>query len=128
MKLSDIKGEKAIDICADLLEPVTRMMADSKFQNIYYGKEKKEDGNPYNKLDVVRYMLKEHKKSIIEILAILNDVEYEEYVKEVNVLTLPATLLEILNDKEMNKLFTSQVQSSTTLSVPVTEITQVSEK
>ena len=35
MKLSEIKGEEALDVLADLIEPVAMMLTDDEIQKIY---------------------------------------------------------------------------------------------
>lgn len=102
MKLSEIKGEHAIDVLADLMEPATRIFADEEVQKSVRSKEPK--------LILAKKLLKGHKREVIEILAILDGEDPDTY--EVNLLTLPVKLLEILNDPEINSLFTSQGQKT----------------
>lgn len=97
MKLSEIKGEAALDLLADIIEPATEIMTDPNMQKLIKAK---------NKGAIIKVLIKDHKKSIIEILAALDGVSAEEY--QVNVLTLPIKLLELLNDKELMSFFTSQ--------------------
>ena len=99
MKLSDFKGEKALDVLADILEPAVEIMADAEVKNT--AKEK-------GKVAAISYAIKNHKTAIIKIMAVLDDTPVEEY--EVNILTLPAKLLELLNDEDVAQLFTSQSQ------------------
>lgn len=101
MKLSDIKGEKALDMVADLIEPISEIMADEKVKKIYSGQPK---------LKLAQYIIKNHKKSIIEILAILNEEKPEEYVKKITLTTLPIIIIDLLNDEELLNLFSSQSQ------------------
>lgn len=97
MKLSEIKGEAALDFLADIIEPATEIMTDPNMKVLIKAK---------NKGAIIKSLIKDHKKSIIEILAALDGVPVEEY--QVNVLTLPIKLLELLNDKELMSFFTSQ--------------------
>ena len=98
-KLSDFQGEEALDLLADLIEPASEIMADPKMRELIEGK---------NKGAIVKALIKNHKKQIIEILAIIDGVPVEEY--KVNVFTIPLKLLDILNDKELVDFFTSQEQ------------------
>lgn len=100
MKLSDIQGEKAIDMLADLLEPAAEIMTDEKLKQHFREKEM---------LKAVKVALKEHKSAVIQIMAILDDVDPSEY--EVNLFTLPKKLLEVFNDPLVVDLFQSQGQS-----------------
>lgn len=105
MKLSDYKGEEALDIIVDLLEPLTKIMSDKEIANAY---------QKVSKLEAIKIAIKNHKKEVIEILAILDGANPAEY--EVNVFTLPVKLLEILNDPEFIKLFGSQGQTGGAIS------------
>ncbi len=100
MKLSEIKGERALDVLADLMEPISIICADAEIRAAA------ESGKP--KLLICKMLLKAHKKQVIEILAILDGENPASY--EINLLTLPAKLLEILNDPDVESLFTSQGQ------------------
>lgn len=102
MKLSEIKGEEALDVLADLIEPVAMMMTDDEIQKIYQSQPK---------LNLVKYIIKNHKSELIEIMAILERKDPKEYAKEVTILSLPKKLLELLNDEDLVSVFQSQVQS-----------------
>ena len=101
MKLSEIKGEKAIDAMADLLEPLSVMFADPEIQ--------KSIKNEEPKLLLVKKILKAHKREAIKIMAILDGEKPETY--EVSLLKIPMKLLEIMNDPEIQSLFTYQGQN-----------------
>lgn len=101
-KLSEYKNEEAIDLLADILDPVAMVLADKEVSKLM------KSGVP--KLKVVQYLLKNHKSEVIQILATLEGQDVSEY--QCNVLTLPKVLLEIMNDEELNAFFQSQVQSS----------------
>ena len=123
MRLSDYKGEAALDKLADIIEPLTIMLADPEMQEI--AKDKKGA--------MIRYakpMLKNHKKEVIEVLAALDNEPVETYKDKITLFTLPAKLLEFLNDPEVQALFQSQAQSGVTPLPnfgPVTENTGANE-
>lgn len=102
MKLSEIKGEKAIDTLALLIEPVAQIFADEEINKAYKA------GLP--KIKIVKLALQNHAKAVIEIMATLDGVEPDKY--EFNLLTLPVKILEILNDEAFTDLFTSQSQEN----------------
>ena len=121
MKLSDYKGEKALDILADLVEPAAKIMADKEVVNCV------RSGMPAVKL--VKPILKNHKREVIEIMAALEEEEPETYAKKVNLLTLPKQLLDILNDQELVSLFTSHGQKTEEIySTSATESTKANEQ
>lgn len=100
MKLSEIKGEKAIEVFADLLEPVSKILSDEDILNSIKQKE--------SQITIIQKMLKGHSKEIVEMLAILEDVPVAEY--QVDFVTLPMKLIEIFNDPAVVELFTLQGQ------------------
>lgn len=104
MKLSEIKGEEALDVLADIIDPITRIMSDKEVARIF------ETGQ--SKLKLVKFILKKHKKDAIEIMARLECEEPDEYVNKITVTTLPVKILEILNDKELMAVFSTQSQTS----------------
>lgn len=101
MKLSEIKGEKALDAMADLLEPLSLIFADPEIQRSVKNEEPK--------LILVKKILKAHKKEAIQIMAILDGETPETY--EISLLKIPMKLLEITNDPEVQSLFTYQGQN-----------------
>ena len=100
MKLSEIRGEKAIELLGDILIPTTEIMADPKISSAV------ESGKP--KLTIVTNILKNHPKSILTILALLNQEDPETY--NPSLLALPKMVMDILEDEELMDLFHSQGQ------------------
>ena len=118
MRLSDFKGEAALDALADLIEPVADVAGDSKVADLIRSKQ-------YVK--AVKVAIKGHKRSVIEILAVLDGADPATY--QPSLTTLPAKLLEILNDPEFVDLFSSQGQTEEqTYSGSAMEITEESKK
>lgn len=105
MKLSEIKGERAIEVFADLLDPVVRIISDDEILAAFKDNEKK--------VVIIQKMLKKHPKEIIEAMAIIDGIPVEEYKANVDFLTFPAKLIEFFNDEAVAKLFTSQSQNET---------------
>jgi hypothetical protein len=120
MKLSEYKGEKALDMLADLIEPATAIMADKEISNAVKAN--------LPKIKIVKTAIKNHKPEVIEIMAILDGADPKDYAEKVTLFTLPAKLLEILNDPDLTSLFTSQGQKIETLSGSATESTEESEQ
>lgn len=121
MKLSDYKGEQALDILADLIEPAASIMADKEIVALARAKAPP--------LKIIRPAIKNHKKEVIEILAILDGENPEGYADKVGILTLPGKLIEILNDPDVMSLFTSQGQTTEeTYSTSASESTEASEQ
>ncbi len=116
MKLSDYKGEDAIDLLADLLEPISKICTDEVLQKKVEAEE--------HQLKIVAYLLRSHKHEVIEIMARIDGVDPAEY--KVSALTLPLKVIELLNDKEVAELFQSQGQSLT--GAPFGSATETSEE
>lgn len=102
MKLSEIKGEAALDVLAELAEPAVEIMADEEVREIAQSKKPK--------VLLVKPILKNHKTAIIQIMAALEQKDPEEFVKTMNILTLPKKILELLEDEALMELFQSQGQ------------------
>lgn len=100
MKLSEIKGEKALEIIADLIDPVALMVQDKKFKKVV---------DSGTKVDVVKFLLKEHPKEILLILALINQEDPATY--EPTLLSLPKMVMELIEDPAVISLFKSQSQS-----------------
>jgi hypothetical protein len=100
MKLSEVKGEKAIVMMADIIDPATEIMADEVLQKLISGDAPT--------LVMVERILRVHPKSILKILAILNEEDVETY--NPSILALPKLVKELLEDKELMELFHSQGQ------------------
>lgn len=101
MKLSDIKGDRALDVLADIIEPSAEIMADENVKNA---------ARAGNKVAAVKHILKDHKTAIFAILAATEGITADEYRAKTNLATLPAELLEMLNDPALTSLFQSQGQ------------------
>lgn len=98
MKLSEIKGEAAIEALADIIEPASVIFSDPEIQKLAV-----KNGS---KMPVVKKLLKSYKKEVTEILTILDGGQ------EPNVLTVPVKLLEVFNDKELQELFGYQATNN----------------
>lgn len=116
MKLSDLKGEAALDALADIIDPAVEIISDVHFSKCI---------NDGNRLKAVQIVLRNHKKAVIEIMAACEGKKPEEY--EVNLLSLPKKLLEVLNDPDVISLFQPQGQTQTS-SGSAMENTEANEK
>ena len=96
-KISEIKGEDALDILADLVEPLSEFSQDKVF--VAYIRAGK-------KIPAIKYALKTHKKALLMVMALLEGEDPDTYNPPL--LRLPAMLLELLNDPELVMLFPSE--------------------
>lgn len=100
MRLSDIKGEQALDAIADLIDPISDLAQDKILVGLIRAR---------NKIEAVKLGLRKHQKSILAILAILNQQDIETY--NPSLAEIPKMLLDLLNDKELLDLFSSQAET-----------------
>lgn len=106
MRLSDYKGDAAIDKLAEIIEPLTAILGDPEMQEIA-----KVHGSA---MMYVKPILKNHKQEIFAVLAALENEPVDEYKEKVTLLTLPARILEFINDPEVQALFPSEHQENVT--------------
>lgn len=103
MKISDYKGEEALDVLAELIEPAAEIMSDKDIAGF---------ARNGNRVMLIKTLIKNHKAEVIEVMAILEREDPKQYAKKVNLFTLPKKLLEVFNDPDVMSLFTSQGQSA----------------
>lgn len=95
-RLEDARGADAIDLIADLIDPLTEIAQDEEILELTRKK-----GTPVFK--IVQAILRRHKDSAIQILAIIDGVEPEDY--KGNVFTIIGRLLGLLNNKDIQSFF-----------------------
>lgn len=100
MKLSEIKGEKAIEVIAEIIEPVTEILNDPKVKLAARSK---------NIASAASIALKNHPKAVLHLLAALDGEDPEEY--NPSLVEIPKKLLELFNDPELASLFTFSDQN-----------------
>lgn len=119
MKLSDYKGEDALDLLADILEPAMEIISDKRISEATKGE--------MSRGALVKLIVKNHKTAILTIMALIQGEDPATYKPDV--LTLTANLMELLSDEAFTELFQSQGQKLADLhSGPATGATQESEK
>lgn len=115
-RLSEYKGDEALELLADLIDPVLEIMSDGEV------KARLTSGFM---AAAVKPILKNHRKAAIEILARLNGMAADDYLKCVNLITIPKVLLELISDPDLVSLFTSAEQTDgVTSSVSASENTE----
>ena len=99
MKLSEFKDDAALDLIADIIEPATEILADPAIKDAF----------SHSKLAAIKVAIKNHKSAIKEIIARLDGKMPEEC--HLTALSLPVKLLTLLNDPELQQLFTLSGQT-----------------
>lgn len=93
--MAERTNEEALDLFADLLEPVAVMLGDKELRDIINRKEPM--------IRAAAAAIRNHKSEVIQILARLEEVPVEEY--RVNLLALPVKVVRLLNKPEVAELF-----------------------
>lgn len=118
MKINEIKNEQAIELLADMFDPIMEIVSDEKVVSAARGD---------NKVLMVKHILKDHSRAVFELMALSEGKSADEY--ECDILTLPVKLLELFNRPEFNFLFQSQGQKMDETSFgSATENTEEEEK
>ena len=84
-KLSDYQGEEAIELWADLLEPMSRILADPEIKEVY------QSGKP--KIIVAREILLKHSADAVEIISRIDPTPF-------NALTIVTRIWSIITEFE----------------------------
>ena len=100
MKLSEIRGEQALDVIAAIIEPATEIMTDKEFLDLARSR---------NIPKAASVAIKNHKKAVLAVLAALDGEDPETY--NPSLISIPAKLVELFNDPELMDLFTPSDQS-----------------
>lgn len=124
MKLSEIKGTDAIDVIADILDPITVIMADKEIKALATQTPRPPA------ITMARIILKNQKAAILEILARLNGEDPKTF--NPSLIKLPFMLMELIKeiseDEDLVSLFRGQPQMSSSVSsgavMPTTEETE----
>ena len=124
MKLSEIKGTDAIDVIADILDPITVIMADKEIKALATQTPRPPA------ITMARIILKNQKAAILEILARLNGEDPKTF--NPSLIKLPFMLMELIKeiseDEDLASLFRGQPQMSSSVSsgavMPTTEETE----
>lgn len=107
MKLSDIKGERTLDVIADIIEPIANIAADeaasalfkvNKDEKISFLERAKKSFSP---------LLKDHRADVIAILSTLEGVTPAEYTESLSLGKMFKDYLDIVSDKAFFEVFTS---------------------
>lgn len=101
MRLSEIKGDKAFEVLADLMDPIKVIAIDKDVR----------EASKVSYMDSIQTALRKYPKEFAKILALLDLEDPETY--NVTMATLPVKVFEVLNDPDLKVLFQSQGQGGT---------------
>ncbi len=112
MKLSDVKGERTLEVIAEIIDPIANIAEDEE-ASAMFKREKLPEGMTVKKFLVKRVrkslpvLLKGHKSDIIAILAAIEGVSAEEYAGALNLVKLVEDCTDLLADEVFTELFIS---------------------
>ena len=122
MKLSDVKGERTIEVIAEIIDPIANIAEDEE-ASAMFKREKLPDGMTAKKFLMKRVrkslpvLLKGHKADIIAILSAIEGVSAEEYAGALNLVKLVKDCADLLTDEAFMELFVSAQSENSSGSV-----------
>lgn len=103
MKLSDVKGDRVLDVIADIIDPIANMVQDKDVAAMFERKAVP-DGMEARDFFAERMrkgmpaLLKGHKADIIAIMAAIDGVTPEQYAESLNLPKLFTDVMELVTD------------------------------
>ena len=103
MKLSDIKGDRVLDVIADVIDPIANIAQDKDVAAMFK-REAVPEGMEPREFFATRMragmpaLLKGHKSDIIAIMAAIEGVAPEQYAASLNLAKLFTDVMELLTD------------------------------
>lgn len=112
MRLSDIKGDRTLEVIAEIIDPIANI-AEDEAASVMFKREKLPEGMTARKFLLNRArkslpaLLKGHKADIIAILSAIEGVSAEEYSGTLNLVKLTKDCIDLLTDEVFMQLFIS---------------------
>lgn len=97
-RILDTRGEEALEVLESLLEPVGEIAGDAELVALM------KTGGGGTLMDLARIMLKNHKRAVIEIMAIDDGKTVEEERGLLSALTIPGRLIKIMSIPAVREL------------------------
>lgn len=112
MRLSDVKGDRAFDVIADIIDPICNIASDDNAVELFKRERlpEGEDAKQYllkRAKKAVPALLRGHKDDLIAILSSVGGVDPAEYRKTLSMPSLIKDCMEMLTDEDLIALFTS---------------------
>lgn len=115
MRLSDVKGERVLDVIAEIAVPAINIASDEDALR-FFKAEKPEDGQTATEAFADRMkvaapaLMKAHRDDFVAILAALDGVTVEEYVEGMTLGSVLVDVFELLTDEAFEDFLSSQEQ------------------
>lgn len=113
MKLSDIRGERVLDVIADIASPAISIASDKEAMKFFAAQPPETGQTPQEALAermkvAAPALMKGHKDDFIAILAALDGVTVEEYVDGMTLGSVLVDVFELLTDEAFEDFLSSQ--------------------
>ena len=111
MKLSDVKGERVLDVIADIIDPIANIAMDKEASRLFK-RETLPEGKDRREMAIDRIrtsvpaLVKGHKADVIRILSAIEGTTPEEYAESLDLLKLLRDFTELITDEAFVGLFT----------------------
>lgn len=112
MRLSDIKGERTLEVIADIIDPIANIAEDEAASNLFR-KERLPEGVTKKEFFIQRArkcvpaLLRGHRDDIITILATIEGTPPDAYTETLNLVKLTSDVVDLLTDDAFGELFFS---------------------
>lgn len=123
MKLSEISGERTLDVIADLIEPVCNIAGDKTTKSLFK-RQKVSKGTDAEAVTLDRLkknapkLVKTHKRDIVDILSTIDGVTAVEYEKSLTPVKLVKDFIDLVTDSAFIELFFSAQSGDSSGSAP----------
>lgn len=110
MKLSEIRGERVLDVVADVIDPIVSIAMDKDAAEIFERKPCPEGMTPTEFVlsrikKSMPKLIKSHKPELVAIMSAINDVPADEYMEGLTLAKLMRDLTDLLTDEEFLGFF-----------------------
>lgn len=112
MKLSDVKGERTLDVVADIIGPITSIAEDKAAAELFARKKLPDGMSPREFIlrrvkKSVPALMKAHKADLIAILSAIEGTTPKKYTQDLTLAKLVKDCVELLTDESFEELFIS---------------------
>lgn len=112
MRLSDIRGDRTLDVIADIIDPIANIAEDPTAAELFVRKTLPDGMAPKAFLlqrarASVPALLKRHKADVITILSAIEGTSPDEYAGALNLAKLFKDCVELMTDEAFMSFFTS---------------------
>lgn len=111
MRLSDVKGERTLDVIAEIIEPVANIAEDPESAELFKRGEKPPEGMSAKEFLMGRIkksvpaLIRGHKDDLVAILAAIEGVSPADYRDGLNLVKLTADCIGLMTDSAFIELF-----------------------